>query len=64
MRQKNDKEFVRKCIWKSGKVKQYKNIESIGNTLNVCLFEGEIGWIENFGEKMGLCVIWLGGEEK
>ena len=33
--------------------------------LRVCLFGGEIGWIENFGEKikekMGLCTIWLGG---
>ena len=64
MRQQNNREFVRKCIWKGGKVKQYKNIESIGNTLNVCLFEEEIRWKENFGEKMGLCVIWLGGEEK
>ena len=30
----------------------------------MCLFEGEIGWIENFGEKMDLCVIWLEEKEK
>ena len=38
------------------------------NALRVCLFEGEIGWMENFqekiGEKMGLCVVWLGGEKE
>ena len=30
----------------------------------MCLFEGEIGWIQNFGEKIDLCVIWLEGKEK
>ena len=30
----------------------------------MCLFEGEIRWIENFGEKMDLCVIWLEEKEK
>ena len=36
-------------------------------TLRVCLFGGEIGWMENFGEKIGrktfLECVWLGGEE-
>ena len=36
--------------------------------LRVCLFRGKIGWMENFGEKIGRkfffeCV-WLGGEEE
>ena len=30
----------------------------------MCLFGGEIGWMKNFGEKIGekmdLCVVWLG----
>ena len=38
------------------------------HTLRVCLFGGEIWWMENFGEKigekMGLCVVWLGGGER
>ena len=33
--------------------------------LRVCLFGREIGWMKNFGEKIGekidLCVVWLGG---
>ena len=37
------------------------------NALRVCLFGGEIEWIENFGKKMGretfLESVWLGGEE-
>ena len=40
----------------------------MSRTLRVCLFGGEIGWMENFGEKMGrktfLECIWLGGEER
>ena len=37
--------------------------------LRVCLFRDEIGWMENFGEKMGrktfLVGVWLeGGEGK
>ena len=35
--------------------------------LRVCLFGGEIRWMENFREKMGrkifLECVWLGGEE-
>ena len=35
--------------------------------LMMCLFGGEIGWMENFGEKMGrktfLKCVWLDGEE-
>ena len=39
------------------------------DVLKVCLFGGEIGRMENFGEKiekkMNLCVVWLvGGERK
>ena len=34
----------------------------------VCLFEGEIGWMKNFGEKIRiktfLAYAWLGGEER
>ena len=33
----------------------------------VCLFKGEIGWMENLGEKMGRKTffeyVWLGGDE-
>ena len=40
---------------------------TIGATLRVCLFGGEIGWMENFGKKMGrktfLECVWLDGEE-
>ena len=25
------------------------------------MFGSKIGWVENFGEKMGLCVVWFGG---
>ena len=36
--------------------------------MRVCLFEGEIGWKENFGEKMErktfLVGVWLEGEER
>ena len=35
--------------------------------LMVCLFEGKIRWMENFGKKMGmktfLKCVWLGGGE-
>ena len=35
--------------------------------LRVCLFGGEIGWMENFEDKIGretfLERVWLGGEE-
>ena len=27
-------------------------------TLRVCLFGGKIGWMENFGEKMGRKTFW------
>ena len=37
------------------------------NALRVCLFGGEMEWIENFGKKMGrktfLESVWLGGKE-
>lgn len=36
--------------------------------LGVCLFGGEIQWMENFGEKIGrktfLVYVWLGREEE
>ena len=42
--------------------------ESFLYTFRVCLFVGEIGWMKNFGEKIGrktfLECIWLGGEEE
>ena len=42
--------------------------ESFNYTFRVCLFGGEIGWMENFGKKMGretfLECVWLGGEDK
>ena len=30
----------------------------------VCLVGGRIGWMENNREKMGLCVLWLGGGKR
>ena len=27
-------------------------------SFRVCLFGGEIGWIENFGEKIGMKIFW------
>ena len=42
--------------------------ESFNYTFRVCLFGGKIGWMENFGKKMGretfLECVWLGGEDK
>ena len=42
--------------------------ESFNYTFRVCLFGWEIGWMENFGKKMGretvLECVWLGGEDK
>ena len=41
--------------------------ESFNYTFRVCLFGWEIGWMENFGKKIGrktfLECVWLGGDE-
>ena len=43
-------------------------IKKMKMTRRVCLFGGGIGWMENFGEKMGrktfLECVWLGGEKE
>ena len=44
------------------------NHMSNGQSYRMCLFGGEIGWMENFREKMGrktfLECVWLGKENK
>ena len=56
--------------WKFIKIKKLANsigMQNITSISRVCLFGGEIGWMENFGEKIGretfLECVWLGEEE-
>lgn len=60
--------FFNKFIFSSKTKKYISEMNHDLKYLRVCLFEREIRWMENFGEKIGrktfLVYVWLGREEE
>ena len=66
---KNQKtKMFQKMILDMEKKKKKKTRLDLLKEFRVCLFEGEIRWMKNFGEKIRMKIFleyaWLGGEER